>query len=104
MSNEKIAIFWFRRDLRLDDNMAFYNALRGDLPVLPLFIFDINILDRLKNRKDRRVKFIHQEIREIHRELAQKNSTLLIEHGDPLTVWESLLQSWKIGVREDQLG
>jgi deoxyribodipyrimidine photo-lyase len=97
MSEEKIAIMWFRRDLRLEDNTALYNALRGELPVLPLFIFDTNILNRLKDRKDRRIKFIHQQIKEIHSKLGQMKSTLLIEHGDPLTVWKSLLQSWNIG-------
>ncbi|RYD69593.1 MAG: deoxyribodipyrimidine photo-lyase, partial [Sphingobacteriales bacterium] len=54
-----INICWFRRDLRLEDNAAFYHALRSSNPILPVFIFDKNILDELDQKKDRRVQFIH---------------------------------------------
>ena len=43
----KISIYWFRRDLRLEDNNALYGALQSKEPVLPLFIFDENILNEL---------------------------------------------------------
>jgi deoxyribodipyrimidine photo-lyase len=56
-------IFWFRRDLRLEDNAGLYHALKSGLKVLPLFIFDKNILDKLEDRIDARVSFIHQQIR-----------------------------------------
>ena len=57
---EKIAIFWFRRDLRLDDNSALAAALKSGLPVLPVFIFDPNILEKLKLKDDRRITFIYK--------------------------------------------
>ena len=56
--SKKVNIFWFRRDLRLDDNAGFKAALRDDLPVLPLFIFDKEILDKLPE-DDARVSFIY---------------------------------------------
>jgi deoxyribodipyrimidine photo-lyase len=52
-------IFWFRRDLRIDDNKGFFEALQSDSSVLPVFIFDKNILDQL-TKDDARVTFIHE--------------------------------------------
>ena len=57
-----VSIFWFRRDLRLDDNAGLYHALKGSNPVLPVFIFDRHILDDLTDKKDARVAFIHQTL------------------------------------------
>lgn len=58
---DKVILFWFRRDLRLDDNVGFYQALQNDVPVLPLFIFDTEILENLP-KADARVTFIHKQI------------------------------------------
>ena len=60
-----INIFWFRRDLRLNDNAGLYHALKSDQPVLPIFIFDQNILDDLEDKKDARVQFIHETLHEM---------------------------------------
>ncbi|HCX75284.1 MAG TPA: deoxyribodipyrimidine photolyase, partial [Algoriphagus sp.] len=59
---QKITIFWFRRDLRLEDNTGLYYALQQEENVLPLFIFDSNILDKLEDKQDARVQFIHEQI------------------------------------------
>ncbi|RYE00856.1 MAG: deoxyribodipyrimidine photo-lyase, partial [Sphingobacteriaceae bacterium] len=56
---QSINIFWFRRDLRLHDNAGFYRALKSGKPVLPLFIFDTVILDKLDDKDDSRVTFIY---------------------------------------------
>ena len=56
---ETVNIFWFRRDVRIDDNAGLYAALQEGTPVLPLFIFDKEILDKLEDKEDRRVAFIH---------------------------------------------
>jgi deoxyribodipyrimidine photo-lyase len=55
---QKVSVFWFRRDLRLNDNAGLYHALKGKYPVLPLFIFDPDILDKLEDQDDARVTFI----------------------------------------------
>ena len=91
-----IAIHWFRRDLRLDDNTALWHALAGDVPVLCLFIFDTNILDQLADKYDRRVDFIYRQIQDIAAKLAQKNSTLLVRYGNPLTIWSEISQQYDI--------
>lgn len=90
---EEIAIFWFRRDLRLDDNAGFYRALKSGFKVLPIFIFDTNILDKLEIKHDRRVDFIHQAIHDTKLKLNDLGSDILVEVGNPLEVWKSLFQT-----------
>ena len=65
----KINIMWFRRDLRLDDNAALFHALRSGKPVVPVFIFDKNILDDIEEKQDRRVEFIRNVLLEMQEEL-----------------------------------
>lgn len=91
-----IAIFWFRRDLRLDDNNGLYNALKSGLPVLPVFIFDTEILNSLTDKKDARVSFIHQSLSSLNDELIKYNSSMLIFHGSPLDAFKKLTEDFKI--------
>jgi deoxyribodipyrimidine photo-lyase len=88
---QHIHIFWFRRDLRLHDNAGLYHALRSGKPVLPLFIFDREILDQLADRADARVTFIHDAIRALHTALEAMGSTLLVRIGSPVEVYQELL-------------
>lgn len=62
MTMLKFTVFWFRRDLRLLDNAGLYEATKISEKVLPLFIFDKGILDKLENRKDLRVQFIYEAV------------------------------------------
>jgi deoxyribodipyrimidine photo-lyase len=89
-------IFWFRRDLRLNDNAALYHALKSDNPVLPIFIFDKNILDKLEDRADARVTFIHDTISELQTELQQLGSNLLVFHDEPMNVFKTLIHRFDI--------
>ncbi len=92
----KINIFWFRRDLRLDDNHGLFEALRAGLPVLPVFIFDPAILLKLADRRDRRVNFIHQNLVLLENQLAQQGSSLRVLHAHPLEAFASLSQEYTI--------
>lgn len=78
-----VSLCWLRRDLRLSDNAALYHALRSGYPVVPVFVFDTNILDDLEDKADRRLQFIHDALQSIQSELQQFNSTLDIFHGTP---------------------
>ncbi len=91
-----ISIFWFRRDLRLQDNAGLYHALRGKTPILPLFIFDRNILDELEDRCDARVTFIHDTIGQLRAALHELGSALIVKYGKPEAVWPKLLQEYDI--------
>lgn len=96
MSNTIINVFWFRRDLRLQDNAGLYHALKAGRPVLPLFIFDTNILDKLEDKADRRVEFIHQEIERLNEELKEYGSALLVKYGDPMEIWADLVRQYAV--------
>ncbi len=91
----KINIFWFRRDLRLVDNTGLNKALASGLQVLPLFIFDTNIIDELPP-DDPRVSFIYESLSAIDKELNKFGSSVLILKGDPLKVWEELASTYNI--------
>lgn len=93
MARAPLAIMWFRRDLRVKDNAALYHALKSGLPVLPIFIFDRNILDQLGNKKDRRVEFIYRALEEMQEKLAEYNSTLEVYYGEPLEIFKQLIRS-----------
>lgn len=92
-----IAIFWFRRDLRLHDNAGLYHALKSGYPVLPLFIFDTNILDDLPTRNDARVEFIQRAVADLANTLEDLGSAIHIAQGKPVEVWQQLLQKYNIG-------
>ena len=96
MNTNKIVVFWFRRDLRLDDNLGLYYALQWDFPVLPIFIFDTDILERLEDKKDRRVDYIHQSLTAIHSELKKHSSNLHTYSGKPIEIFKSLLEEYDI--------
>ena len=85
-----IAVFWFRRDLRLDDNAGFYAALTSEFEVLPIFIFDINILNKLP-KNDARVGFIHRELSTMNKHLNELGKKIQVWHGDPKKVIEKLI-------------
>ncbi len=87
---------WFRRDLRLVDNAALYYALKDAIPVVPLFIFDRNILDKLEDKADRRVEFINAAICEIQQQLIEINSTIEVHYGFPTAIFRLLLNKFQI--------
>lgn len=97
MDKPRVNIFWFRRDLRLEDNTALNVALKSDRPVLPIFIFDSNILDKLEDKDDARVTFIHDQLTCIHKQLHSNNSSLKVFHGVPVKIWEQLINDYDIG-------
>lgn len=88
-----VSIFWFRRDLRLDDNAALYHALKSGHPVMPIFIFDRHILDDLTHKKDARVSFIHQAMSSLKTQLEELGSSLWVFDGKPEQVWQQLITS-----------
>lgn len=91
----KIAIFWFRRDLRLTDNKGLYFALRQGLPILPLFIFDDHIVGSLP-ANDHRISYIHRTLTELDGALRATGSSLLVIKGRPLEVFQELVRSYSV--------
>ncbi|SDS64241.1 deoxyribodipyrimidine photo-lyase [Gillisia sp. Hel1_33_143] len=92
---EKVSIFWFRRDLRLDDNVGLLESLKGDLRVLPIFIFDSEILEKLPE-DDARVTFIFNTLQDMRKELQEVDSSLAMYHGKPIDIFEDLLEKYDV--------
>ncbi|GAB3273376.1 deoxyribodipyrimidine photo-lyase [Larkinella harenae] len=95
-TQEPVALFWYRRDLRLHDNAGLYHALRSGLPVLPLFIFDRTILDALDEKQDRRLEFIHRTLLDMQDGFRQLGTSLMVRYGKPLEVYQELLKEFAI--------
>lgn len=92
---QEITVYWFRRDLRIDDNHALFMALNDNIPVLPLFIFDINITSALPPN-DARLFFIYNSLQKLQEYFLKKGSSLLIKKGAPETIWKELVEQYSI--------
>lgn len=91
----KINCFWFRRDLRIEDNAGLYHALKSQQSILPIFIFDRNILDELE-ADDARVTFIHKTLARLQQQIQKLGSTIDIRYGKPLDIWRELIAEYEI--------
>ena len=95
MESKEVAVFWFRRDLRIYDNAGLSKALDSELPVLPIFIFDDTILNNLEV-DDSRVSFIYESLVKIRKKMKEYQSDLLIKKGNPILIWKELLEEFKV--------
>ena len=93
---QKVVLFWFRRDLRLHDNAGLHAALSSGFPVVPIFIFDANILTRLEDKDDKRVSFIYAALENMQQQLVAIGSTLDVRYGKPLDVLNALLKDYAV--------
>lgn len=93
---KKVTIFWFRRDLRLHDNAGLYHALKNNTSVLPVFIFDRHILDKLEDKKDKRVSFIHHTILHLEKQLKEYNSSLAVFYSTPENAFKELVKTYDL--------
>jgi deoxyribodipyrimidine photo-lyase len=91
-----LTLFWFRRDLRLNDNTGLHLALKSSNRVLPLFIFDTEILDKLTDKADRRISFIYTALEMLQTELVAAGSSLLVMHGKPVEIFKLLTDKYSI--------
>ena len=95
-SPQEVSVFWFRRDLRLDDNAGFYHALRSGNQVMPIFIFDEDILSKLEDKADKRVDFIHRTLEELKSQLKELGSDLMVFHGTPIEIYKKLISEYSV--------
>ena len=92
---DAVNIFWFRRDLRLDDNIGFYKALHGKHPVLPIFIFDTEILDELP-KDDARVTFIFEQLQKMRDKLQEHDSSIAFYYGNTEDVFDKVCSDFNV--------
>lgn len=95
-SKPRVSLFWFRRDLRLEDNAGLYHALKSRHPVLPFFLFDRNILDLLGNRTDPRVEFIYNKLAGLQENLRLHGAALKVFYGRPVEAFRHLLAEYDL--------
>ncbi len=93
---EKITVFWFRRDLRLNDNRGLHHALKHSQFVLCLFIYDTAILDSLALKDDPRLSFITGQIGNLKHQLEKNGSSLIIRYGKPREIFAKLIEKYGI--------
>ena len=93
---KEVSIFWFRRDLRLEDNAGLWKALKSGHPVVPIFIFDRNILSKLEDKSDARVSFLHQRLTELQYQLTEMGSSLHVFYGTPTEAMNTLSQTYTV--------
>jgi deoxyribodipyrimidine photo-lyase len=93
---KEIAIFWFRRDLRLHDNAGLYHALLENKCVLPIFIYDTDILEKLDNKADKRVEFINTTLFYLQNQLKQSGSSILTLKGKSLAIFKKIISEYNI--------
>ena len=91
----KATIFWYRRDLRIEDNIALYEALQMDSPVIPVFIFDEEIVDEL-DKADARVNFIYKRLEQINIFLKEYNSSVRIFKSSVSEAFKYLINEYEI--------
>jgi deoxyribodipyrimidine photo-lyase len=91
----KATIFWFRRDLRLYDNVGLFHALSKSINVYPIFIFDKDITKNLK-KDDYRLNFIKEQIKLMNEELKKYDCSINIFYGKPLDVFKNIISKTKI--------
>lgn len=92
----EMTFFWYRRDLRLDDNVGLYCALKENACVQPIFIFDTEILNQLSDKTDKRVNFIHEQLDSLKNQLAQYGADLWVYLGKPTEVVQQLINEYNI--------
>ena len=92
---QQYVLFWFRRDLRLSDNIGLFHALGSGFKVIPIFIYDENILSELP-KDDARVTFIGDCLSSINTELNAIGASLATFHGDPISIIKKLCSELKI--------
>lgn len=98
---QEVSIFWFRRDLRIEDNAGLYHALKSNYAVMPIFIFDEDILSDLKEQKDelttdKRVVFIYQSIQKLKEEFKKYDSDIFVFYGNVYEIWKQIIANYKV--------
>lgn len=94
--SQEVSLFWFRRDLRLDDNVGFLEALKSNHQVLPIFIFDKEILSKLPEN-DARVSFIHATLQRMRKQLQEESeSSIAMYHGSPIDTFKTIIEDFNV--------
>ncbi len=93
---QEVSVCWFRRDLRLNDNTALFHALKSPYPVLPVFVFDPDILDKLPDKADRRVSFIHQTLCGLNKSFQKHGSSFYVLYSEVVEALNKITEEFEV--------
>ena len=91
----KRVAFWFRRDLRIEDNCALQHAINSGAEIIPVFIFDSNIIDELP-KNDSRITFIYQQLTKLNTIFQDMGGGMTVHIGDPVKIWSDLIDKYDL--------
>lgn len=91
----KIVAFWFRRDLRIEDNCALHHAINSGAEIIPVFIFDSNIIDELP-KNDARITFIYQQLTKLNKIFQDMGGGMTVHIGNPVKIWSDLIDKYNL--------
>lgn len=91
----KRVAFWFRRDLRIEDNCALHHAINSGAEIIPVFIFDSNIIDELP-KNDSRITFIYQQLTKLNTIFQDMGGGMTVHIGDPVKIWSDLIDKYDL--------
>ena len=92
----KNALHWFRRDLRIKDNIGLYNCQKKSTNISAIFIYDQNILSALDDKNDLRVEFLYQSLKDLEGQLREKGISLFTYYGDPKKIIIDFIKNYQI--------
>lgn len=87
-----INVFWFRKDLRLEDNTGLIEALKSGKNVQCIFIYDKSYFGNNVRRKS----FIYERLNLINDKLNEFGAYLEVLEGDFFSKFKELNQKWAI--------
>ncbi len=94
-NKEHINVVWFKRDLRLEDNEAIFNATQMDQPTLFLYVFEKS-LENDPHYSERHWNFIKQSISDINKQLESSKTRVLSVSGEVMQAFNMLQEIYKI--------
>lgn len=86
-----MTLFWFRRDLRINDNAGLYHALKNNKKVQCIFIFDTDIINKLA-KNDRRISILYDFVSNLNQQLNDLGSSLTVYHGNVEQVFQKIIE------------
>ena len=91
---EKINILWFKKDLRIEDNEALFEASKN-FKLLPIYIIE-NDLWSQNSYSDRQWQFCKESLIDLNQDLKTLGQQLFIRTGDVIETFEEISKSFKI--------
>jgi deoxyribodipyrimidine photo-lyase len=85
----RVAVVWFRRDLRVHDHAALAAAVERAEVVVPLFVLDDRLLAG-RHRSPGRVSFMLESVDALAADLASRGAPLVVARGDPRRIVPAL--------------